>query len=100
MSKTIEEIQEFREKWAKRKSYDNWQDVLDTVRGNDKMLTNIIDDVSKKYAIEVSKQSLKNANYAFEKYYYLDNADMPFEKNKIKELITQVSNIPNLSNNG
>lgn len=88
-------IKEFREIWAKRKSYDSWQDVLDTVRGNDIMLTNIIDDISIKYSVDVSKESLKNANYAFEKYYYLDNADQQFDKNKIKELITQVSNIPN-----
>lgn len=48
----------------------------------------------KEYAYEVAKESLKNSNFRFEKHYYLDNVDMPFEKHKIRELITDEENIP------
>ena len=48
----------------------------------------------KEYALEVAKESLKNSNFRFEKHYYLDNVDMPFEKHKIRELMTDEENIP------
>ncbi|WP_411973398.1 hypothetical protein ACLCDV_08160 [Sphingobacterium sp. Lzh-3] len=87
-------IKEFREKWAKRKGFDDWSDVLNTVAASTILLTNIIDEVATKYAILVGKESLKNANLSFEKHYYFENYDHQFTKDKIKELITQDSNIP------
>ena len=53
----------------------------------------IVEEV-KLYALEACKEALKNSNFRFEKHYYLDNFDMPFEKNKIRELITDEENIP------
>lgn len=69
-------IKEFREKWVKRKQYDSWQDVLDTVRGNDVMLTNIINEVSTSYARTIAKKSLENAS---------DNAVMLYHDGHSKE---------------
>ena len=57
-------------------------------------MVELLNEEAKSYALEACKESLKNSNFRFEKHYYLDNVDMPFEKHKIRELITDEENIP------
>ncbi|AIM37358.1 hypothetical protein KO02_12135 [Sphingobacterium sp. ML3W] len=90
-------IEQYRESWAKRKGYNDWNDVISTCSTSTRLLTNIIDELSKGYAKAVAKKALINAGHPKDEFG--NSLDLIYENDDFhipQTLVMNESNIPKL----